>query len=110
MELNNPLGVITLLWSENFCEKDLWVFEKIREMGFTSVDIAVGDPDIFPKKQAAAVIRRTGLLPVVTKALPAAYNPISPDPHHCRGSGSADRSGRDLCWMGVSDRTSQNTG
>lgn len=81
MELNNPLGVITLLWSENFCEKDLWVFEKIREMGFTSVDIAVGDPDIFPKKQAAAAIRRTGLLPVVTKALPAACNPISPDPH-----------------------------
>ena len=81
MELKNPLGVITLLWSENFCEKDIWIFEKIRELGFTAVDIAVGDPDAFPKEKAASAIRRTGLLPVITKALPAECNPISPDPH-----------------------------
>ena len=79
MKMKNPMGAITLLWSESYCEKDLWVFERIREMGFTAVDIAVGDPARFPVAETAREIQNTGLLPVLTKALPAQYNPISPD-------------------------------
>lgn len=83
MHMDNPMGAITLLWSENFCAKDLWIFERIREFGFTAVDIAVGDPKDFPARETAARLRETGLIPVITKALPAEYNPVSPDPH-CR--------------------------
>jgi len=83
MHMKNPFGVITLLWSEDFCEKDLWIFQRIREIGFTAVDIAVGDPKKFPVKGTEIMLKETGLIPIITKALPAEYNPISPDPH-CR--------------------------
>lgn len=82
-DIKNPIGAITLLWSENFCQKDLWIFEKIREFGFTAVDIAVGDPEQFPTRETAAELKKTGLIPVITKALPPEYNPVSPDPR-CR--------------------------
>ena len=79
MDGKNPVGAITLLWSENFSQRDLWIFEKIRELGFTAVDIAVGDLDAFPVREAAGALKRTGLIPVVTKALPIECNPVSPD-------------------------------
>lgn len=79
MEMKNPFGAITLLWTESFSEKDVWIFDKIRELGFTAVDIAVGDPERFPVAETAAALKRTGLLPVLTKALPTDCNPISPD-------------------------------
>ena len=41
MVMENPLGVITLLWTEDFGKKDLWIFDKVRQMGFQAVDIAV---------------------------------------------------------------------
>lgn len=85
MKMENPFGAITLLWSENFCAKDIWIFEKIRELGFTAVDIAVGDPEDFPVREAATALKETGLVPVITKALPHAYNPVSPDPN-CRAA------------------------
>lgn len=59
-DIKNPIGAITLLWSENFCQKDLWIFEKIREFGFTAVDIAVGDPEQFPTGETAAELKKTG--------------------------------------------------
>lgn len=76
---NNPFGAITLLWTESFCEKDLWIFDKIRDIGYTSVDIAIGNPVLFPVRETARELKNTGLFPVLTKALPAEYNPISPD-------------------------------
>jgi D-psicose/D-tagatose/L-ribulose 3-epimerase len=79
MEFANPFGAIPLLWTENYSAADLWIFEKIREMGFRAVDIAVGDPGLFPVRETAAALKATGLLPIVSKALPAEYNPISPE-------------------------------
>lgn len=85
MKMDNPFGAITLLWSENFCAKDVWIFKKIREIGFTAVDIAVGEPKNFPIKETAAALKATGLVPIITKALPNAYNPVSPD-SNCRAA------------------------
>ena len=79
MVMENPLGVITLLWTEDFGKKDLWIFDKVRQMGFQAVDIAVGNPKNFPISQTAKELKETGLVPILTKALPCEYNPISPD-------------------------------
>lgn len=74
---NNPLGAITLLWTEDYCAKDVGVLDTIREIGYTAVDIAVGTPELFPVAETSRALKKTGLLPVLTKALPRECNPIS---------------------------------
>lgn len=73
-------GIHSLLFRETFLEKDLPLLDKVRRMGFDTLEIIPFDPDGFPAakvRQAAADLEltiNTGY------GMPAEYNIISPDP------------------------------
>jgi D-psicose/D-tagatose/L-ribulose 3-epimerase len=73
-------GVDTLIWSEAFSEKDLWVLQKAKETGFDAVDIAISDPEKFPTKQVKKKLDEVGILAVTSYGLPKEANTLSPDP------------------------------
>jgi D-psicose/D-tagatose/L-ribulose 3-epimerase len=73
-------GVDTLIWSEAFSEKDLWVLQKAKETGFDAVDIAISDPEQFPTKQVKKKLDEVGILAVTSYGLPKEANTLSPDP------------------------------
>lgn len=72
-------GVNTLIWTENFSEKDLWILPRIRQMGFQAIDFSVARPGDFPVEAARQALEETGVEPVITTALSAENNPISPE-------------------------------
>lgn len=74
------LGVDTYLWSEMFRENDLWIFDKAKELGCSTVDIAIGDPDRFPLNAVKEKLAQTDIEIVTSIGLPPEYNLISPDP------------------------------
>jgi D-psicose/D-tagatose/L-ribulose 3-epimerase len=74
------LGVDTYLWSERFTEQDLWILDKAKEFGCSTVDIAVGDPDCFPVDAVKRKLKETDIEVVTSIGLPGEYNLISPDP------------------------------
>ena len=37
-------GVDSFIWAEDFKEKDLWIIEKAKEIGFEVVDFAIANP------------------------------------------------------------------
>ena len=41
-------GVDTFIWSEVFTEKDLWILDKAKSLGFEVLDIAIAHPETFP--------------------------------------------------------------
>jgi D-psicose/D-tagatose/L-ribulose 3-epimerase len=73
-------GVDSLIWTEEFTEKDLLLIEKAKKLGFEVVDINISHPERFPTKAVAKKIREVGITPVTTIGLPADSNPISPEP------------------------------
>jgi D-psicose/D-tagatose/L-ribulose 3-epimerase len=72
-------GVDTLIWSESFSEKDLWVISKAKETGFDAVDINISDPDTFPVDQVKKKVSEVGIEAVTSYGLPKDGNTISPD-------------------------------
>lgn len=77
MELK--FGVDSYIWSENFSKKDVWIIGKAKEMGFEYIDFAIGNPDDFPIEAVIMELKRTGIKPVCTIALPLMANPVSDD-------------------------------
>lgn len=73
-------GVDTLIWSENFSEKDLWVIPKAKNLGFEVLDIAIANSESFPTKKVLEKVKEVGIEVVTTHTLGAKNNPISPDP------------------------------
>lgn len=73
-------GVDTFIWSENFTEKDLWIIQKAKELGFKTLDIAIAHPEVFPTKKVKEEAKRTGIELVTTTTLGEKTNLISPDP------------------------------
>ena len=47
-------GVDSFIWAEDFKEKDLWIIEKAKEIGFEVVDFAIANPYTFPTEQVKA--------------------------------------------------------
>jgi D-psicose/D-tagatose/L-ribulose 3-epimerase len=72
-------GVDSLIWTEEFTEKDLPLIEKARELGFTVMDINISHPERFPVKAVRDKIKETGIEVVTSIGLPADSNPIDPD-------------------------------
>lgn len=72
-------GVDTFIWTENFTEKDLWVIEKAKEIGFEYMDFAIAHPDQFPVVKVIEHLSATGIIPVTTTTLSKETNLISPD-------------------------------
>jgi D-psicose/D-tagatose/L-ribulose 3-epimerase len=72
-------GVDSLIWTEEFTEKDLPLIDKAKSLGFDVIDINVSHPERFPTKAVAKKVKETGITPVTTIGLPADSNLISPD-------------------------------
>lgn len=73
-------GVDSFIWTENFSEKDLWIIEKAKSLGFEVIDFAIANPYTFPTKEVKAELDRVGIDCVCTTTLTLDTNPISPDP------------------------------
>ena len=54
-------GVDSFIWAEDFKEKDLWIIEKAKEIGFEVVDFAIANPYTFPTEQVKAELARVGM-------------------------------------------------
>lgn len=73
-------GVDTFIWTEAFSEKDLWVIDRAKEVGFEVIDIFISHPESFPTELVKERIDRVGIEPVTTITLNEKTNLISPDP------------------------------
>ena len=73
-------GVDSLIWTEEFTEKDLPLIKKAGSLGFSVMDINVSHPDRFPVQAVKNKVKETGIGVVTTIALPAECNLIDPDP------------------------------
>ena len=73
-------GVDSLIWTEEFTEKDLPLIEKTKKLGFEVMDINVSHPERFPVKAVKNRIKEVGIEVVTTIGLPADSNPISTKP------------------------------
>jgi D-psicose/D-tagatose/L-ribulose 3-epimerase len=71
-------GVDSLIWTEEFTEKDLPLIKKAKDLGFDVIDINVSHPERFPIKAVKNQIEEVGIEAVTTIGLPADSNPISP--------------------------------
>jgi D-psicose/D-tagatose/L-ribulose 3-epimerase len=72
-------GVDSLIWTEEFTEKDLPLIDKAKSLGFDVIDINISHPERFPVKTVAKQIKKAGIIPVTTIGLPADSNLISSD-------------------------------
>jgi D-psicose/D-tagatose/L-ribulose 3-epimerase len=73
-------GVDSLIWTEEFTEKDLPLIEKAKSLGFAVMDINISHPERFPTQAVREKIKEVGIEVVTTIGLPADSNPIDPDP------------------------------
>lgn len=73
-------GVDSFIWTEIFTEKDLWIIQKAKDMGFEVIDFAIADPFHFPVEEVKAELDRVGMDCVCTTTLNEQTNSISPDP------------------------------
>ena len=73
-------GVDSLIWTEEFTERDLPLIGKAKELGFDVIDINVSHPERFPAKAVRDEVKKAGIEAVTTIGLPADSNPISPEP------------------------------
>jgi D-psicose/D-tagatose/L-ribulose 3-epimerase len=73
-------GVDSLIWTEEFTERDLPLIPKAKALGFDVIDINISHPERFPVKAVRNKIKEVGIEAVTTIGLPADSNPISPDP------------------------------
>ncbi|MEX1307745.1 MAG: sugar phosphate isomerase/epimerase family protein [Eubacteriales bacterium] len=77
--MNFKFGVDSFIWAEAFSEKDLWIIEKAKEMGFEVIDFAIANPFTFPTELVKKELNRVGIDCVCTTTLTSETNPISPD-------------------------------
>jgi len=73
-------GVDSFIWTEKFSEKDLWIIEKAKEVGFDTVDVYISDVDTFPVQLVKRKAAEVGIRIVTTHGLPDDANVISPEP------------------------------
>lgn len=72
-------GVDTFIWTENFLEKDIWIIQKAKELGFTAIDFAISHPETFPVSAVKAEVERVRIQPVTSTTLSLKTNLISDD-------------------------------
>ncbi len=88
-------GVDSLIWTEEFTEKDLPLLKKARSFGFSVMDINIGHPERFPVKAVKKAVKEAGIEVVTTIGLPADSNPIDPKPAVRKHAGIAVNIGGD---------------
>ena len=90
-------GVDSFIWTEMFAEKDLWIIQKAKDMGFEVIDFAIADPFNFPVEKVKAALDRVGIECVCTTTLNEQTNPLSPDPKIRAGAVLAVKKCVDIC-------------
>jgi D-psicose/D-tagatose/L-ribulose 3-epimerase len=73
-------GVASLIWTEDFTEKDLPLIGKAKSLGFDVLDINVAHPERFPTEAVRDEIKNVGIDVVTTIGMPQDSNIIHPDP------------------------------
>ncbi len=73
-------GVDSFIWSENFGAKDLHLFQRAKDIGFTTFDVMISHPEGFPTKQVKQAAQEASIRLVTTCVMNKAANPIDPDP------------------------------
>lgn len=73
-------GVDSLIWTEEFTEKDLPLIDKARALGFDVMDINISHPERFPTKAVKARVKDVGIEAVTTFGLSDDANVILPNP------------------------------
>ncbi len=73
-------GVASLIWTEDFTEKDLPLIEKAKTLGFDVLDINVAHPERFPAEKVSEKVKEVGIEVVTTIGMPENSNIIHPDP------------------------------
>jgi D-psicose/D-tagatose/L-ribulose 3-epimerase len=71
-------GVDSLIWTEEFTEKDLPLIEKAKSLGFSAMDINISHPERFPVKAVKNKVKEVGIEVVTSIGMPADSNLISP--------------------------------
>jgi len=72
-------GVDSLIWTEEFTEKDLPLIDKAKKLGFDVIDINISHPERFPTKAVKARVKEVGIEAVTTFGLSDDANIILPD-------------------------------
>lgn len=90
-------GVDSFIWTENFNEKDIWIIQKAKDMGFEAIDFAIANPFTFPLEKVKAEIARVGIECVCTTTLTEETNPISPNPEIRENAVNALKKCVDIC-------------
>ena len=75
-------GVDSFIWSENFSIKNIDLFEKAKEIGFETFDIAISHPEGFPSREVRNAAKSVEIDLVTTCVLNDAANPLSSDPEN----------------------------
>jgi D-psicose/D-tagatose/L-ribulose 3-epimerase len=73
-------GVDSLIWTEDFTEKDVPLIDKAKSLGFSVIDINISHPERFPLKAVKQKVKEAGIEVVTTIGLPADCNLIDPKP------------------------------
>jgi D-psicose/D-tagatose/L-ribulose 3-epimerase len=73
-------GVASLIWTEEFTEKDLPLLAKAKSLGFSVMDINVSHPERFPVQAVKKTLREVGIEAITTIGLPADCNLIDTNP------------------------------
>jgi len=72
-------GVSSFIWSENFNEKDLYLIEKAKSLGFEVIDLLVSHPESFPIKQVKKICKDVDIEPTTITVLNKDTNIIDPN-------------------------------
>ena len=73
-------GVDTVIWTEEFSEKDLWIIPRAKELGFDTLDIDISNPLTFPTDLVKEKNNEVQLEIVTSTGLNEKSNLLSPDP------------------------------
>ena len=73
-------GVLSLLWTTQFKEKHLELFDRLHKMGYDGLEIYLGNPEILPVEGIKRKMRETGLECTFAIGLSKDQNVVSPDP------------------------------
>jgi len=67
------------MWTPEFTEKDMGLFDKLKEMGFDGIELHLNHPESLPMEKIKEKMQDTGMKCTFTAALEKKNNPISPD-------------------------------
>lgn len=73
-------GVNSLLFTGSFDRSDLTLLERVRKLGFDTLEVTPVNPDVFPAKELRRLAADLGMRLNANFALPREANTISPDP------------------------------